>query len=94
MNRYPQEIHKTVEDMLLIYPELRDSDIKLYKKILMRFYHTTDISKIELDGDIFTSIKRARAKIQKDNPYLRPSKEVQKKRHQMEEKFLDYARNW
>ena len=94
MNKYPQDLHNTVEKILVDYPETRDSDIKLYKVILKKFYGTVDLSMIDFDGDIFASIKRTRAKIQKENPYVKPSKEVQRKRHQMEEKFLDYARNW
>lgn len=94
MNKYPQDLHNTVEKILVDYPETRDSDIKLYKVILKKFYGTVDLSMIDFDGDIFASIKRTRAKIQKENPYVKPSKEVKRKRHQMEEKFLDYARNW
>lgn len=94
MNKYPQDLHTTVETILFDYPETRDSDIKLYKVILNKFYGTVDLSKIDFDGDIFASIKRVRAKIQKENPYVKPSREIQMKRHQMKEKFLDYARNW
>lgn len=94
MNRYPQDIYETVENILANCPETRDSDIKLYKKVLMRFYRTTDLSEINLDGDIFSSIKRSRQKIQQTNPYLGPSKEIKEKRKHMKEKYLEFVRNW
>ncbi|MBQ2658072.1 MAG: hypothetical protein IJF87_05835 [Erysipelotrichaceae bacterium] len=94
MNRYPQDVYATVEAFLRTCPETRDSDVALYKKVLMYFYKTTDLSEINLDGDIFSSIKRSRQKIQQINPYLGPSREVKLKRKNMENKYLDFVRNW
>lgn len=94
MNTYPQEIYSKVENLMKRYPETRDSDIKLYKLVLLDFYGTTDLSKIDLKADIFTSIKRTRQKIQQNNPYLRPSKKVQDFRNEREIKFKEFARLW
>ena len=94
MNRYPQDIYSTVEKKLRGCVQARNSDVFLYKEILKDFYGTTDLSKINLDGDIFASIKRARQKIQENNPFLGPTENVKRKRLKMEQTFLDFGRNW
>lgn len=94
MNKYPQELFPTVEKIMKDYPKTRNSDIELYKIVLLKFYGTTDISKIPLTNDVFVSIKRCRQKIQETNPFLGPTKEVQFARQKVEQTFIDFARTY
>lgn len=94
MNKYPQEMHSTVLEALQKYPEFRDSDIKLYRYILNKFYGTCDLNQINLESDIFISIKRCRQKIQETNPFLSASSKVKEYRQENLDKYLDYVRNW
>ena len=94
MNKYPQELHQTVYDMLVSDTHTRNSDIALYRKILFKFYGTCDINKINFNGDIFSSIKRCRQKIQEENPYLGPCDEVKEYRHEQQNLFETYVRNY
>lgn len=95
MNYYPQDLQTTVYKVLSENRQSRNSDIELYKIILTKFYGTTDISKINLSGgDIFSSIKRCRQKIQAENPFLAADKQVKEYRNNNQEKYLNYVRNY
>lgn len=94
MNNYPQELYTKVYETLSKNEATRNSDLELYKSILNDFYGTTDLSRIYLVGDIFSSIKRCRQKIQHDNPFLGPKKEVKLMREDVEQKYLNFVRNW
>ena len=94
MNAYPQELYSKVYETLEKNESTRNSDIELYKTILLDFYGTTDISKIYFTGDIFSSIKRCRQKIQHDNPYLGPKKEIKLMREDVEKKYKEFVRWW
>lgn len=93
-NRYPQNLYDTVRDVLSENESARNSDVKLYIIILRKFYGTTDISFINLDGDIFASIKRARQKVQENYPELGPNDITKKFRSEVEQEYLDFVRNW
>ena len=94
-------LEEHVENILFAYPETRDSDELLYAKFLSvdNSFDFSNISAIEFfktrkytGVPPFSSVGRARRKIQEQHPELRGSKQVQKARKDLEEKYREYYR--
>ena len=91
-NVYPQDLMEVVEETLTNDPVTRNSDIELYKAVLMKFYGTTDIAQISLKGDIFNSLKRCRQKVQQFNPFLQPTVKTSNNRRNLQKVYEDFGR--
>ena len=79
------DLQTRVEYVLLNFPETRDSDLKLFIKVINRFYWC-DItwSQVEkmLNAPSYASIIRIRSKFQNTKKQYQPSPKVKKMRHQ------------
>ncbi len=84
-----KQLKKEVEDILLNYPETRDSDITLMIKVWEIYYGVGSLiyTKQLYDLPYHDNIKRIRAKFNEKGLYISDNLEVRKKRHQLEEKW-------
>lgn len=89
------EIKKTVQQLLIDYPETRDNDNLLIAMILKEKFGTTDIKIIadKTKKNYCESIRRSRQKLQQQNPLLRGSKPVRVARLLKEAEVKEWARN-
>lgn len=89
-----------VEKVLNDKPETRDCDALLFVEVIR--YIDPDAVNLPIyklmprctdEGDLppFETMRRTRQKIQEQNPYLGPSKEVKSLRKVKEHKFFDFA---
>lgn len=91
--------HKIVERLLQAYPDTRDNDELLYLKTCKAI--RPDMANMTFENVIldlkvmglpkYKSVERARRKIQKDNPDLRASEEVQEMRYEEYKNYKEYA---
>ena len=92
-------LNSLVRFLLSTEPELRDSDLKLFKRIYEIYrvdvYNTSfddilgRIARNEVPA--FESIRRSRQKIQEYNPELRSSIQVQNQKDNIETEFREFA---
>ena len=81
--------------MLSLYPETRDDDRLLIRKLYKEFYHVYyqpfwDV--MGMEGLPNTeSIRRCRQKIQEEDESLRGTKRTQERRLQAQEVYIDYS---
>lgn len=82
--------------LLKYFPKTRNSDRMLQLEYYDQFVGCADDSfrSVMQRSDLpsFESIRRARQKIQEVHPELRAVKEVEDKRIEMQEEYLEYAR--
>ena len=94
------QVKDLVIDILTRYPETRDSDNKLYIKVIDTIQ--PDVSKKSVEEVLlhlkelglpqFESVRRSRAKAQEENEHLRGSKEVTQAREDKEKEYFDFYR--
>ena len=96
-----EKTNKIVKEILEEYPLARGCDPYLYVTVMtilnpdscnMNFVDVM-LNLKELGLPCFETVRRTRAKIQADNPELKPSKEIQDFRDKNEEIFREYARS-
>lgn len=85
---------KKTKDLVLTllekYPSTRGNDNELYYQFFKAKYGTTDLNDIRKSTtDEFVSVVRYRRLLQKLNPFLLPSKNVQKQRLAREGRFKE-----
>ena len=88
-------IQDNVEYILMHHPETRDSDKKLYVKVVERM-NPEAIDKpfkeaMLADLPSFETVRRTRQKLQEKQTWLRPSPAVQDFRTGLEEEYRKYA---
>lgn len=93
MNNYSKKLKDLVEDILVRYPETRNSDIELYKVALPKLNLPTDITRIRLRYNIFMTLTRNRQKIQETNPMLGPTDYVKANRRRNMQKVKEWSRD-
>ena len=87
-----------VEWLLANYPDMRDSDEKLYAGYLSRHGITTiSVASFlnnfnEYDVSDFESVTRCRRKLVEENPALAPSKKIQALRDERQVEFFDFVK--
>lgn len=98
---------KLVKELLRVDPKARNSDGYLYLKVLelmagmqekpIRLEEMTLpfflLNIRQLNFPCFETVRRVRAKIQSDNPDLRPSPEIEAKRQARRKEYREYARD-
>lgn len=94
------KMQDTVKDILTNNPEAREDDFILIAEVFSRL--RPEIKGYSIDFVLrhhkeyripsFSSIVRARRKLQEKYPYLQPSKKVKEIRQAEEQAYLDYAR--
>lgn len=92
MNNYSVKMKQLVENILVRYPETRNSDIKLYRIALEKLGYPTDVNKLDLEYNIFMSLTRNRQKIQESNPLLGPTDYVKANRRMNAQRVKEWSR--
>lgn len=89
--RINMNIQDIVEKTLMEVPQTRSNDLMLIAKVIKQLYGYTDTFDIalNLNGNVYESIRRSRAKIQETNPTLRPNDYVQRLRKEKEERIRE-----
>lgn len=92
MNNYSIEMKKVVEDILVKYPETRNSDIALYVKVFEKLNYPTDLKNMNFKYNIFMTLTRNRQKIQETNPFLGPTDYVKANRRKNAQRVKEWSR--
>ena len=84
-----------VLNLLKLYPNTRDNDNLLIAYYMELEYGVTDTFDIarKFSANVYESVRRARQKVMEENPDLRPSKAVYKKRLEKEQKVREEVIN-
>lgn len=93
MNNYSKQLKGLVEDILVRYPETRNSDIALYRIALPKLNLSTDVNHINLKYNIFMTLTRNRQKIQEMNPMLGPTDYVKANRRRNMQRVKEWSRD-
>ena len=92
-------VEETVKEFLINNPETRDNDTLLQKLVMIKinpdianmpFSYVMD-NRTNLGLPPFESIRRARAKLQRQYENLKPSKEVEEARRDEQVTYYDYV---
>jgi len=87
-----KSIQERAEFIMDNYPATRDHDIALYAKF-MNIYYWVELSMIQVEkmmkAPSYASIIRERSRLQNNLKTCMASPEVQKRRHQEQEKYRD-----
>ena len=92
MNNYSIQMKKLVEDILVKYPETRNSDIALYVKVFERLGYPMDLRNMHFKYNIFMTLTRNRQKIQENNPFLGPTDYTKANRRKNAQRVKDWSR--
>lgn len=93
------DVHKTVEEVLIQYPDTRNSDDLLY--LMVCKCKSPSYAKLPLERALlerknygiptYASVDRARRKVQAENPELRGSDSVTDARYENYKEYKEYA---
>jgi len=95
------QVEALVKEMLIEFPETRNNDTLLQKMVMTKinpdivglgFCYVMDHRK-DLGLPPFESIRRARAKLQREYENLKATPAVQEARAEQEEEYLEYVRS-
>ena len=97
-----KKLEDVVRNVLIDYPDTRNSDNILYKHILQNYNPMLLNSSVkdylmyfnDYKVPRFESVARCRRKLQEKNPQLRPTENVRKWREENETKFFNYAKEY
>ncbi len=92
MNNYSIQMKQLVEDILVKFPETRNSDIALYVKAFEKLGYPMDLRNMNFKYNIFMTLTRNRQKIQETNPFLGPTDYVKANRRKNAQKVRDWSR--
>lgn len=95
-----KDVEKVVKRILTEYPETRGDDFLLLLRVYIEYYEDVNIASFEyvmlnhneMGLPSFTSVRRARQKIQAECEELKAPKRVCKARAKKEVEYREYAR--
>ena len=92
MNNYSKKMKDLVEDIMIRFPETRNSDIELYKHAFRELHYPTDLNDMHMKYNIFMTLTRNRQKIQETNPFLGPTDAVRSNRRRNAQRVKEWSR--